>query len=1012
MEARPYSFVDVAVLDGIRQRFVRGDSLVVLTRTLDRIVWANGAGANLLGYPDVEDAIGQESGIGAIARRQIESLGGFPDIGADRSVVVRLPSGTSYAAVAMSASGLTLPDGESAILLAVGADATPGTDETATRALHGLVRDGQSAAIISGNGEIVASTPGLEKLRIPSSEIGGLISEVRAETDRLVKRSIATPSGRFPCALARLADDPALHLLIVLEDDMTEQEPARALPTAVFGRAETASPKNPTSISPAQDSVSSVRFVWRTDPEGRFNAISDEFVAAVGAPAADILGRHFATVATVFGMDPDREIAGLMERRETWSGRTVMWPITGTAQHAPVDLAALPTYDRSRNFEGFRGFGILRLDEAVDDPEKIGLSLTPGSLDGFTAANGGTGDAGADEDDDPFQGETPALATPDIPERPAQRGGLSATERIAFREIGERLKRDQKQERTSAAPPPPPEPTETVPAPQAGRTASARIGNITMVGRKWQGQPQAVPPATPEPPAPELLPPPPELPAPPPEPPVAVTPPVETPRTDTSILDKLPVPILIHSGDVLHYANPEFLGLTDYEELAELVQAGGLDALFPEPYDEPESETGHKIRMRASDGMEFPVEALMRFVPWAGKRALMLVVRKAGDAADTEALEEMRTRLEEMRTIVDTATDGVILIDRDGAIRSISHPAEALFGFDGSDVRGRPLVSLFAIESQQAVSDYLASLAQNGVASVLNDGREVIGREAEGNLIPMFMTIGRLPGDGGFCAVVRDITQWKRAEEELTKAKAEAEHASSQKSEFLARVSHEIRTPLNAIIGFSELMLDERFGTISNDRYRDYLRDINRSGSHVLDLVNDLLDISKIEAGQQEMNYEAVSLNDVLSEAVAIMQPQANRERVIIRSSLYPRLPDIVADLRSVKQIALNILSNAVRYTQAGGQVVVSTTYEKSGDVVMRVRDTGVGMSQAEIEQAMKPFRQINALQRARGDGTGLGLPLTKAMAEANRARFSIESDPGEGTLVEITFASTRVLAQ
>ena len=387
----------------------------------------------------------------------------------------------------------------------------------------------------------------------------------------------------------------------------------------------------------------------------------------------------------------------------------------------------------------------------------------------------------------------------------------------------------------------------------------------------------------------------------------------------------------------------------------------------------------------------------------------MLVVRKAGEAA---AVEEMRARLEEMRTIVDTATDGVILIDRDGVIRSISHPAEALFGFDGADVCGRPLVSLFAMESQQSVADYLASLSRNGVASVLNDGREVIGREAEGNLIPMFMTIGRLPGDSGFCAVVRDITQWKRAEEELTKAKSEAEHASSQKSEFLARVSHEIRTPLNAIIGFSELMLDERFGTISNDRYRDYLRDINRSGTHVLDLVNDLLDISKIEAGEQEMNYEAVSLNDVLSEAVAIMQPQANRERVIIRSSLYPKLPDIVADLRSIKQIALNILSNAVRYTQVGGQVVVSTVYDKNGDVVMRVRDTGVGMSQAEIEQAMKPFRQINALQRSRGDGPGRGLPLTKAMAEANRARFTIQSTPNQGTLVEITFASTRVLAQ
>ncbi|MBA3449382.1 MAG: PAS domain S-box protein, partial [Pseudaminobacter sp.] len=374
--------------------------------------------------------------------------------------------------------------------------------------------------------------------------------------------------------------------------------------------------------------------------------------------------------------------------------------------------------------------------------------------------------------------------------------------------------------------------------------------------------------------------------------------------------------------------------------------------------------------------------------------------------------QELHVRIAEMRTIIDTATDGVVLIDNDGAIRSISRPAEALFSFDSDEVAGKPFVSLFAMESQRAARDYLNGLSDHGVASILNDGRELIGREAQGRFIPLFMTIGKLPGDSGYCAVVRDITQWKRAEEELTQARAVAERASSHKTDFLARVSHEIRTPLNAIIGFSELMIDERFGPVANDRYRDYLRDINRSGNHVLDLVNDLLDISKIEAGQQEMAYEAVSLNDTLSETVAMMQPQANRERVIIRSSFASKLPEVVADLRSIRQIALNILSNAVRYTQAGGQVIISTAYEPAGDVVMRVRDTGIGMSQAEIEQALKPFKQINSLKRARGDGTGLGLPLTKAMVEANRARFLINSTPGEGTLVEVTFPSTRVLAE
>ena len=292
-------------------------------------------------------------------------------------------------------------------------------------------------------------------------------------------------------------------------------------------------------------------------------------------------------------------------------------------------------------------------------------------------------------------------------------------------------------------------------------------------------------------------------------------------------------------------------------------------------------------------------------MPWGGGKALLLSLRRSWRqpvsypaAAAPAADPDLEARIAEMRAIVDTATDGVVLIAPDGTIRSISRPAEALFGFETAEVAGKPFSSLFAIESQRAARDYLNGLSENGVASVLNDGREVIGREAEGRFIPLFMTIGKLPHDSGYCAVVRDITQWKRAEEELTQARAQAERASSQKTDFLARVSHEIRTPLNAIIGFSELMLDEKFGSIGNDRYRDYLRDINRSGNHVLDLVNDLLDISKIEAGQQEMSYEAVSLNDTLAETVAMMQPQANRERVIIRSSFASRLPEVVADLQ------------------------------------------------------------------------------------------------------------------
>ena len=259
------------------------------------------------------------------------------------------------------------------------------------------------------------------------------------------------------------------------------------------------------------------------------------------------------------------------------------------------------------------------------------------------------------------------------------------------------------------------------------------------------------------------------------------------------------------------------------------------------------------------------------------------------------------------------------------------------------------------------------------------------------------------------CAVLRDITHWKKAEEELLSAKSIAETASAQKTEFLAKVSHEIRTPLNAIIGFSDMMIEERFGKIDNDRYRGYLRDIHRSGNHVLELVNDLLDISKIEAGKMELEFDACDLNTTVSETVALTQPDANKERIIIRTSLSAVVPKVVADPRSLRQIILNLVSNSIKYTKPGGQVIVSTVYEESGEVVLRVRDTGIGMSEIELAQALKPFQQINT--ESNTQGTGLGLPLTKAMVEANRARFEIESKPEDGTLVEIFFPTQRVLA-
>ena len=381
-------------------------------------------------------------------------------------------------------------------------------------------------------------------------------------------------------------------------------------------------------------------------------------------------------------------------------------------------------------------------------------------------------------------------------------------------------------------------------------------------------------------------------------------------------------------------------------------------------------------------------------------------------------LRRQKSEYRELSAILDTATDGVAVLDRQGLILTLNRSGEALFGYDQNEVEGKPFINLIAPESRALVTDYFEGLKSDGGFSLLNQGREVVGLARQGGTIPVFMTLSRIGGVSSegeqpevrFCAILRDLTHWKKVERELEGARKEAERASALKSDFLARVSHEIRTPLNAILGFAEVMMDERFGPVGNQRYKDYLKDIRASGALVMSLVNDLLDLSKIEAGKMDFEFASIDANRIVSECVSIMQPQASQERVAIRLSLSPALPNLLADERSLRQIVLNLLSNAVKFNQPGGHVIVATALADAGSAVIRIRDTGAGMSEADIGTAFEPFRRLATTRPS--SGTGLGLPLTKALVEANHASLTIKSKEHEGTLVEVVFPPARILAE
>ncbi|ENN88878.1 putative two-component sensor histidine kinase protein kinase PleC [Rhizobium freirei PRF 81] len=1214
MPAIQYPFIDIAVHPRVRERFARGEAMVMFSTGMDRVLWANGAGANLFGYDVIYDFLDQGPKPGDVSFRQIEATArGLGTVGDQRTFLIRMASGFQRSVVNVAVELIRIQAGEEAILFSSPVSSKPmTTSECAKRMIDGFDDPDTHMAVIGRDGEIVAASDRFRTLDITPQTARMLTTMAGAQSDRLIKRPIPTGRGYLPAAIGKLSEIPALHLLFVVETVLGHLDPTENLadearpaaiepqteetraeleaatpdeapqpaPSAPFGdvidavahieeldetteyspdeepdttpitheasehvpaptvtdahkeapveetapaeeaQAETAvvadehiaeAPMEASaeaSPEPAQPEVASAdgedaegfvfkrngratRFVWKIDSAGQFSEVSREFAEAVGPHAAKIAGLAFTDVAARFNLDPDGKIAELLARRDTWSGRTIYWPVEGTGLMVPVDLAALPTYTRSREFDGFRGFGVVRLADAIEDPMKRGMALdAPESRNTEATTSDQADEAAAGEqhaskpedsgtaegkeqataEDAPIAGaEPPALRMVETPNRrqtdkiirlhehrTLAQASLSLSEQAAFREIARQLEPFGKR----AEPPveqPSAEPAEkhldiAPPANAADEILSDTSETATDNDAAESGQEKAASntEAFPSEPVAELSQAqeasgeavadavsPPETTVTSAEPeedfdPIDVLNTAIPPRVkmrmglSSDIVDQLPLAILVHAGDRLIHGNPEFLRLTGYENLTDLEQVGGLDALLQRNDLEGKTEQpGTMMVVRADDAL-VPVTARLQSIRWEDGTALMLalmpvekseppppqpVSEEARPERILEKVGKLQVEIEELRSTLETATDGVIIVGQDGEIRSMNRSASALFNYDDQETRGKPFVMLFAHESQKAVLDYLGGLSGHGVASVLNDGREVIGREASGGFLPLFMTMGQLNSSNGYCAVIRDITQWKRTEEELRNAKRAAETANAHKTDFLARVSHEIRTPLNAIIGFSDMMAGERFGPIGHSRYIEYATDIGRSGRHVLDIVNDLLDISKIEAGEMDLDFASVGLNEAITEAVSLVQPQANSQRVIIRTALSQAVPNVVADLRSIKQIALNILSNAIRFTPSGGQIVVSTAYEGNGSVVMRIRDTGVGMTRSELEQAMKPFRQVSTNSRKRGDGTGLGLPLTKAMVDANRATFSINSAPNEGTLVEITFPSPRVLA-
>jgi PAS domain S-box-containing protein len=276
-----------------------------------------------------------------------------------------------------------------------------------------------------------------------------------------------------------------------------------------------------------------------------------------------------------------------------------------------------------------------------------------------------------------------------------------------------------------------------------------------------------------------------------------------------------------------------------------------------------------------------------------------------------------------------------------------------------------------------------------------------------------YSTVRRNPmPEGGFVALYSDTTERRRAEDALRDAKEQAELANRTKSEFLANMSHELRTPLNAIIGFSEIIQKEMFGAIGSTRYKEYAVDIYESGTHLLNLINDILDVSKAEAGKIELQETRVLVKDLVDASLRLILPRARQAGVNLVEPPLDNLPPLRGDERRLKQVLINLLSNAVKFPPGGGRVALEAAVDAVRGLVIKVIDTGIGMAREDIPKALEPFGQVDSKLSRKYEGTGLGLPLSKALVELHGGKLEIESEPGVGTTVTVVLPTPRIIKQ
>lgn len=484
-----------------------------------------------------------------------------------------------------------------------------------------------------------------------------------------------------------------------------------------------------------------------------------------------------------------------------------------------------------------------------------------------------------------------------------------------------------------------------------------------------------------------------------------------------ALLDAIAEGVIVRRGTDIIYINDAARKMFGFDNSSQEISHPSL-APWIHPEDRLIVEENYNERVKggeASNQYDFRIIRSDNSLCWVTCRASLLdwqgepaVVASLTDITGQKEVEKSYDRTERLFTNIFRLTPEVMMLSnmRDGKILDVNPAFLNVFGRRRDDVIGNTTENLDIWADATFLSRFVEELK---MTASMTDVPATL--KTRGNLIRHFRLFAQKidhDKDRLLLLIGRDVTDELVHSQDLQRSRDNAELANRAKSEFLANMSHELRTPLNAILGFAEILRDEMIGPIGNKRYSEYAQDIHESGKHLLEIINDILDLSKVEAGRLEAHLTWISPVECLETCLTLVQQRAFDGQISLKNDI-DRSVLLEADERLVKQIGLNLLSNAVKFTEQGGVVTLILHKTANAGLCLSVSDTGIGMTPEEVKVARRPFGQVDSNLSQKQEGSGLGLPLVSAFTEKLNATLTIDSQPGVGTRVSVTFPPFKV---